>query len=355
MFKNRNPLNLLLWLLVGILFLGLIYLLVLLFPFYKVLFGFILKIIGPFIVAAIIAYILEPVIKKLTDQHVHLGLSILIVYIVFFGSTGILIYNLYPMMLEQMQELSKQLPSFLKQYKDLVYQLYVSTSFLPEAVHDQMDALFEKAEVYGEQLLGKWVGNLTGIFDVVIFLAIIPVLVFYFLKDYQVIRVFSKKCINRKYHERIRVICIAVDESLGNYIRGQMIVCLFVAIASWGVFSLIGLKYAAFLGVLMGITNLIPYFGPLIGLVPALLIAISVSGKLVLYVIIACLVIQIVESNLLSPFIMGKSIRIHPIAILFALLIGGELGGIIGMIVAVPILTILHNSYIRLHYLQHKR
>ena len=86
----------------------------------------------------------------------------------------------------------------------------------------------------------------------------------------------------------------------------------------------------------MGITNLIPYFGPIIGAAPAVLIAFTVSTKLVFFVILSVFAIQLIESNLLSPYIVGKSISIHPAAIIFALLLGGQLFGVIGMIIAVP-------------------
>src|SRR5699024_3658642 len=132
----------------------------------------------------------------------------------------------------------------------------------------------------------------------------------------------------------------AVDKSLGNYIRGQLIVCLFVGITTWITFELIDVNYPLILGIIMGLTNVIPYFGPIIGLVPAVAIAVTESTKLVIYVLISVLGIQIIESNLLSPYIVGKSINIHPIAIIFALLLGGKVGGIIGMVIAVPTLTI---------------
>src|SRR5699024_8782775 len=94
------------------------------------------------------------------------------------------------------------------------------------------------------------------------------------------------------------------------------------------------------LSIIMGLTNVIPYFGPIIGAIPAVLITLTISKKLVLFVILAVFIVQIIENNFLSPYIVGKSIRIHPVLIIFALLLGGELGGVVGMIFAVPLLTI---------------
>ena len=95
------------------------------------------------------------------------------------------------------------------------------------------------------------------------------------------------------------------------------------------------------LSILLGLTNIIPYFGPIIGAIPAVIIAYASSPSLAIYVVITIFAVQVIESNFLSPYIMGKNIKIHPIAIIFALLLGGELFGVLGMILAVPVLAIL--------------
>ena len=179
------------------------------------------------------------------------------------------------------------------------------------------------------------------IFDMIIIMTVIPVLVFYYIKDLQLLKKFFAKFIPRKNRDRVGKMIHAIDEGLGGYIRGQLIVCLFVALATLLVFKWLDVPYALLLALLLGLTNLIPYFGPIIGAIPAVMIAYTTSGQLVFYVIIWILIIQIVEGNLLSPYIVGKSINIHPIAIIFVLLLGGELFGIAGMILAVPVLTIL--------------
>lgn len=134
-----------------------------------------------------------------------------------------------------------------------------------------------------------------------------------------------------------------MDISLGNYIRGQLIVCLFVSITSLLLFRFLNIEYALLLAIVMGITNIIPYFGPILGAIPVTLVTYTTSGeiKLVIFVIIGIFVMQIIEGNLISPYIVGKSVRIHPVAIIFALLLGSQLFGIPGMILAVPVLTIL--------------
>src|SRR5690625_4459200 len=127
----------------------------------------------------------------------------------------------------------------------------------------------------------------------------------------------------------------AIDEKLCHYIRGQLIVSGFVGLASFIIFHFLNLDYALILAFILGVTNIIPYFGPIIGAIPAVAIAITVSTQMVIIFLI-----QLIESNFLSPYIVGKSINIHPIAIIFALLLGGQIAGVIGMVLAVPLLTI---------------
>lgn len=109
------------------------------------------------------------------------------------------------------------------------------------------------------------------------------------------------------------------------------------------------LKYPLVLGIIIGITNVIPYFGPIIGAIPAVIIASTMSVKMLIIVVIIIVVLQFLEGNILSPFIVGKSLHMHPLFIMFALLLGGEVGGIVGMVVAVPVLSILKVAIMHLH------
>lgn len=340
MFKEKNPLHILYWLTIGILSFLLFYLFVKLFPFYSAVFAFLWSIFFPFLLSILIAYLLYPIVQKIHSLNIPKGLAILLIYVLFFGGIIFAINRVYPLFIRQLTELSDQLPELITTYKEWIYQLYESTAFLPEVVHDKMDNLFSKIETDIEKLVSKFVISITKIFDIIIVITVIPVLIFYFLKDTKQMKVWLKKWIPSTYHHRAHVILYSIDKSLGNYIRGQMLVCLFVSITTFICFYFLGLKYALVLAIIMGITNFIPYFGPIIGALPALAIALTISTNLVIFVVLTVFIIQLIESNLLSPYIVGRSIHIHPVAIIFALLVGSELGGVIGLLVAVPLLTV---------------
>lgn len=341
MFLKHKALEFMYWLIIGILVFLFLYLLVKLFPMYGAAATFLLRLLAPFLVSALIAYLLYPVIDKLHVYHLPRGLAILMIYLLFFGGVAYLVYRLYPTVVHQVHDLNQQLPVLIRQYEILIYQMYEYTSFLPEMIHDKMDEVIRGVEAGLGNVLDGLIGGMTKLFDMVIFLTVIPVLVFYYLKDYDNLKGYVKRFVPEKYESRMSRMVHAVDESLGNYIRGQLLVCLFVGLSSWIAFQLLGLDYALLLAIVMAVTNIIPYFGPIIGAAPAVAIALTISGQMVLFVVLAILVIQVIEGNLLSPYIVGKSIDIHPVAIIFALLLGGQLFGVIGLIIAVPLLAVL--------------
>lgn len=340
MFEKKKALSFLYWLISGIFTFLFIYLLIKLFPAYGTFFSFLWQLFAPFIIAAFIAYLLHPLVKKMHELHIHKAIAILLIYLVFFGGIGYGIFRLHPVIVHQLRDLSDQLPELMNMYSDAVYKIYEYTSFLPETVHDKMDGLFERLESKMDASIGKAVGTLTKVVDMIVLVTVIPVLVFYFLKDFTAIKTYLKKWIPRSYQREASKLAHAIDDSLGSYLRGLFIVSLFVTVATFIVLHFLHVEYALLLAIIMGFTNIIPYFGPIIGSIPAIMITITISVKLVIIVIISFFVIQLIESNLLSPYIFGKSIHIHPIVIIFALLLGGEIGGVIGMILAVPLLTI---------------
>ncbi|UFT97871.1 AI-2E family transporter [Radiobacillus kanasensis] len=342
MFTSEKQLKVLYNIIIAILLVLFIYLLTKLFPLYEAFLAIIIRILTPFFIAGLIAFLLHPLIEKLHDLKYPRWLAIVLIYSIFFGGLGYLLYETYPVVLQQLNDLKNNLPVFMDQYRNIIYEMYEKTSFLPEKVHDKMDVILLEAENWLANVLTNAVKDLTKVMDVVIIVAVIPVIVFYMLKDFILIKRVMWKLSPKKYRIESKQLFSDIEKSLGDYIRGQLLVCLFVGLTSFLLLWLIGMRYPLLFSIIMGITNLIPYFGPILGAVPAVIIAFTMSTKMVVYVIISVFVVQIIEGNLLSPLIVGKSVHIHPLLIILALLVGGELGGIMGMILAVPVLTVLN-------------
>ncbi len=333
----------------AILFILLVYLLVKLFPIYKIVFLFIGRVITPFIIAAFISYLLYPIILKLNQFKISKGVAVLIIYFLFFTSVTLLFYKGFPIFVHQLQDLSEHLPQFVYMYEEIIYSIYESTSFLPEIVHDKMDDLIVRIETSVEKQIEHILERAANLFDFIITITIIPVLVFYFLKDFTHMKSSIRRIIPPKQYLKFETILLAIDESLGGYVRGQLIISSAVMFITYVVYHTFQLKYALVLAVIMGLMNLIPYFGPIIGTLPAVAVAVTLSWKLVIVVLITTAIVQALENSFLSPYIMGKSVQIHPVLIILTLIVGAEIGGIIGMVLAVPASTILKAVVVQIY------
>src|SRR5699024_634261 len=192
-----------------------------------------------------------------------------------------------------------------------------------------------------EQKLQHILESLPNIIDYAIGISVIPVLVFYILIDYDRVKQTMYKLLTYTHLQKVDTFLQAVDRSLGGYIRGQVLVSSFVTLITFLIYHTLELKYGLLLAILMGFMNIIPYFGPILGTIPALFIALTTSWKLVVIIIFTNILIQLIENSFLSPYIMGKSVKMHPIVIILLLLVGAEIGGVVGMIVIVPLVTIL--------------
>lgn len=300
--------------------------------------------------AIVISYLLYPILNKLTDvANMHRTSAIVVIFLSFFGTATYLIYRSFPVFFQELQELSSQLPQLISMYEQLIYSIYESTSFLPEGVQTQLDLLIVEIESTVEHYVQKIIDFFVNSFDHLISIIMIPILVFYLLKDFPKIKDYVYQFFPEPKKEVIERILLAIHEAFGTYIRGQLVLSFFIFLLTFILYNLIDLKYALLLSMFVGIMNIIPYFGPIIGTIPAIIIATATSWNLVVYVVIIALVVQLVEGTLLSPYIMGKTAKLHPIAIIFILLVSSEIGGIIAMIISIPAVMIIRAIYMKLY------
>lgn len=183
----------------------------------------------------------------------------------------------------------------------------------------------------------------------------IPFIVFYLLKDMKMLQRGFLFFVPGSRRKDTAKLLQEIDEALESYIGGQLIVCVIVGVFAYIGYLVIDMPYAILLALVITITNIIPYIGPLIGAAPSILVALTISWKMTLFVLIINLIIQVLEGNVISPMIMGKRLHMHPLLIIIALLIGGEMGGLVGLIFAVPIAAILRVlfQHITLHLVKH--
>ncbi|GIN20095.1 MAG TPA: AI-2E family transporter [Bacillus bacterium] len=311
----------------------------------------------PFVIGGFIAYLLHPVVEKLELLGINRIVAILAIYVLFFGGIGYSVYIGIPVLIDQVSHFSERIPELAGHYKGLVKDLHESTSRWPDGIQAQIEERVDDFEQWLTRFLEKMMSIFKGLINFVFILAVIPFISFYILKDLDLIKKAAWYMTPKKWRKQGKEFLSAVNISLGGYIRGQLLVCVLIGTISSLLFWMIGLDYPVIMGSIVAFTNIIPYFGPVIGAVPIIAIALLSSVKLALMSAGIIVFLQLLEGNVLSPFIVGKSINIHPLFIIAALIVGGEWGGVIGMLVAVPFLAIVKVAVVhsRDHFIKAKQ
>ena len=302
----------------------------------------------PFIIAAFITYLLHPIVERIHEGGLHRGLAVGIIYILFFGGIGLAVYKGLPEMIKQLKDLSESIPELANHYMGFIEMVQKKTETWPDGIQVRVNESIMAVEQKLALLLEKILSMIFEIISSIFTIALIPFISFYMLKDYTTIKKVVWYLTPRKWRHGGAHFLRDVDKSLGSYIRGQLFVCIVIGTLSATLFWIFHMKYPLLLGLIIGITNVIPYFGPVIGAIPAVIIASALSVKMIIITVCIIFVMQFLEGNILSPLIVGKSLHMHPLVIMLALLLGGEMGGILGLIVSVPILAILKVGFIHI-------
>lgn len=338
-----------------ILILTIIFLLLQVQPVVSGLFKLIKAVAIPFLIGVAIAYLLNPVVNLLNRRGVPRAIAVLIIYATFFLVLTVALLNAIPVVIKQARELSEYLPQLTRTYQKWLSEFQIHKYALPEGVQQGLEQGINRLEKDTAVRISTAVDSFPDKIDYFFMFAVIPFVVFYFLKDMKTMRRLTLSIVPARHRRTFTRLTSDIDHALGNYIRGQLTVCGIVGILAYVGYLVIGMKYALLLAFISGITNVIPYLGPFIGAAPAVLLALTVSWKMVLSVVIVNIIVQILEGNVVSPLVVGRKLHMHPLLIIFALLVGEAAGGILGMILAVPVLAVskVILQYVVLHYVKH--
>jgi len=303
-----------------------------------VFFASVWPLLTPFFLAAVLAYLTAPAVGKMNDLGVPLCLSLTVIIIYLLLALYVLLVISFPMIMQQLRNLLDYLPGFIDTITAAGSNMLSGLSDagiaagLEQGLHDISAALEEKLTESGKGLADMVI----GIPEAVIYTVLAPIVGYYFLRDREKIKnKFLLLAAPGRKKEFLRLAGELNDLARG-FVRGYLSVALIMAVLSSMFYYAMGLDYALVLGLLMGIADLVPYFGPILGAIPAVLVALTESGTKAGIVIIGLLVLQQAESSVITPRIMGNRVGLHPVTTIFAVLAGGYLGGLGGAILAVP-------------------
>ncbi|SHJ49885.1 AI-2E family transporter [Paramaledivibacter caminithermalis] len=304
----------------------------------------IISILVPILWAIVIAYLINPLVNKLCELKLSRLWSVIIIYIGLILLLFIFSITIIPRITTEIKGFAETLPQYtneaIKFFNKIYLQYLNSVSNLPPefiGVEVAFSEYLNRIQMYIIDLFKNMTEKGLSIFSNIVGIILVPIYTFYFLKDTSYFKRKVLLSIPRIIRGEVISIFKDINKLLNNFIRGQLIVAAIVGILSIIALLILKVEFALLIGAIAGISNVIPYFGPIMGAIPGVAIALLDKPIKALWVIIAFFIIQQIESAIIQPKIVGDSVGLHPVFVIVSLLVGGELFGIAGLLFAVPI------------------
>lgn len=319
------------------------------FVFTKV--SFLLKPIGSFIeiillpmlLTGLLYYLLNPIVDWLEKYKITrtAAISVLFVLIGLLLVWGLAVA--IPSIQEQVTSFAQNLPSNIQKIESHVTTLLENEQFEQfrptalEMLNKVNDQIISYAQKFSSSAV-NWASSLISTASqIIVAILIMPFILFYLLRDGQQLNAHVTQYLPTKWRSSVSKVLTDVNSQLSNYVRGQVTVAIIVALMFSVMFSLIGLSYPVTLGVMAGFLNLIPYLGSFLAMIPAVILGLIAGPVMLIKVLIVFMVEQTIEGRFVTPLIIGSSLSIHPITILFVLLTAGQMYGVLGVLLGIPI------------------
>lgn len=304
----------------------------------------IISILIPILWAIVISYLVNPLVNKMSKFNISRLWSVVTIYIVIFLLLFIFSVTIIPRIATEIKGFAETLPVYTNKAIEFFNEIYIeylnSVSNLPRefiGVEVAFSEYLNRIEIYIIDLFKNITEKGLSIFSNLVGIVLVPIFTFYFLKDTDYFRRKALRSVPKIIRNNVISIFKDINKLLNNFIRGQLIVAALVGILSSIALLILKVEFAFLIGAIAGISNIIPYFGPIIGAIPGVAIALLDEPIKAVWVIVAFFTIQQIESAILQPKIVGDSVGLHPVFVIISLLIGGELLGIVGLLFAVPI------------------
>lgn len=302
------------------------------------------SILTPFVIAGVLAYAFNPLIKKLMALNLSRTMAVAVIFVILLIVVAGFSVFFFPLLVREITGLVQVLPEVGRSWYEQLARWYEANlgqqSFAPDTLDglvDYLDISLQPVVDWFTRSSGNLVARFGNFASSLVHLITIPVLMFYFMKDSEQVAQFFKKLVPARSREWAFPLVNKIDYVLGGFIRGQLLVALIIGILSSLALLFLGIDYWIILGIMAGLGDLVPYVGPFLGAFPAILLAFTSDPLTAVWVIVAFLIIQQLEGSVISPRIVGDSVGLHPAAVIFVLLLGGALWGLAGLLVAVPL------------------
>ncbi|NTW72730.1 MAG: AI-2E family transporter [Eubacteriaceae bacterium] len=300
----------------------------------------IMNIITPFLMALVVAYLLHPLVNLLEKKGMKRIFAILLVFLIILLVIIVIFMTFIPGLVNDISALIQDIPNIFDNVMVFIEDLKSGDiTFIPDSLYDFLNIENElnKLSDLLKTLLSSFSSALLASTVQLLNIIMAPILAFYYLKDKDLFIKSFLSPFNDHQKVKIKEAARDVDAVFGGFIRGQLIVATFVGVMTGVGCKLIGLPYALVIGLVAGVTNIIPFFGPWLGGIMPVTLAVMDEPITIFWTVVVIFIVQQIESNFLSPNIMARSVGLHPLTVIFSILLFGNVFGIPGMILGVPI------------------
>ena len=304
------------------------------------------RILSPFLLTVVLVYIVKPMSDRLAARKVPTGISVLLVYLFIFAVLAAFGFYFVPELAANIMELMETLPELMSSYEaifnDLISIIYSSnwSGQVKEAVFEQINRITVQVQDWLVKLLENGLKLAMDMLRIIVDATLALVISFYIIKDGEKFRDQALLLVPRRWRNGLLDTFRQISRILAGFIQGQLTIAFIVGMLETIGLALIGMKYPLALGMIGGLANIIPYFGPYMGAIPAVAVALTISPVKALWTAAVFIVVQQIDNNFISPKMIEDKLGLHPVATIFAVLAGGEFFGVPGMLLAVPVVAI---------------
>ncbi|WP_081755841.1 AI-2E family transporter [Paucisalibacillus sp. EB02] len=295
----------------------------------------------PFIAAGLLFYLTKPIFKLLMKYKVPKLISIFLVFILIIVVGYVFTIFVIPIAQDQYSRFIKNIPSMIKGAEDVIDYIQDNQKIIPKEVYVTIDNMMANLQTYFEGFMTFLLSFITQVIGFVFSLVLVPFFLFFMLKDGDKFIPFVTKIFEPKKASNLRNLLRKIDHTLSAYIQGQLLVSLSIGIMLFIGYLIIELNYALALALFGMMMCVVPFIGPFIAVIPALIVGVFQDPMNVVWIALIMIIAQQIEGNFISPNIMGHVLRIHPLTIITIILAAGSIAGFIGILFAVPFYAVV--------------
>lgn len=337
MFKNR-------WV-QSLVILILVFALILLMSLTSFIFDPLLKYVSavavPIIGAGVLYYVTNPIVSLFEKLRINRIIAILLVFLLLISLIALFVLFIFPHAQKQFTNLVDNIPKMVDAALKFINQFQTNQFVIPEQIDDAIQNFMNNIQTYLENVMSYLFGFIGQVITVVTSIVMIPFFLFFMLKDGHKLVPFITQILDEKKAKNVRSLLKKIDITLTGFIQGQLLVSFILGILLFIGYWIIGLNYALTLALFGMLMNVIPFLGPFIAVTPALIVGAFQSPAMFFWVAVITLIAQQIESNFISPNVMGRVLSLHPLTVITVILAAGSIAGFLGILFAVPFYAVI--------------